>query len=499
MQLAFPRFAALFVSLLVLASLPLWPGEMLPLLDYPNHLARMYLLAHLAEQPGLQQFYEVVWRPLPNLAMDAVVPWLARLVPLALAGKLFVLATFFLIAGGVAVLQRCLFGVWSVWSCLAFLLLYNRLLLWGFLGYLFGAGLALWAFAAWIALNRRGSATRVVLGCLAALLLYFAHLMALGLYGVVVLGFEAGLLLRHRPPLTAALRALAVAGIPFLPPLALMVLGSGAAEGSVLFAQPGRKLDLIFSVFDDYNRPFDVACFLLALGGLGLCFARRWVSLAPAMAAPLVLLGLVYLAMPSQLFTAQGADRRVPLMLFLLLIAGSSWSVPRPRLARSVLAGALLLFLLRLAVVAASWQSSGRIYATLLAGLDAVPPGSRIAVAFPEGAVNVEKTPLAHLAVIAIARRQAFVPTLFAYPTQQPVAIRPDYRHLADRLPPDLLWGAFVTAAAPLDADARAALGEYDYIVFTDRFPFVLAGRSGLAPQFATPRFQLYRVLHQGS
>jgi len=499
MQLAFPRFAALFAALLSLASLPLWRGEMLPLLDYPNHLARMYLLAHLAQEPRLQQFYEVVWRPVPNLAMDAVVPTLSLLLPLALAGKLFVLATFFLITGGVAVLQRCLFGAWSVWSCLAFLLLYNRLLLWGFLGYLFGAGLALWAFAAWIALQRRGPATRVALGCLFAFLLYFAHLMALGVYGVVVLGYEAGLLLRHRPPITAALRALAVAGIPFLPPLALIVLGSGAAEGSVLFAQPGRKFDLLFSVFDDYNRPFDVACFLLFLGGLSLCLVRRWVRLAPAMAAPLILLGLVYFAMPSQLFTAQGADRRLPLMLFLLLIAASFWSVPRPQLARSVLAGALLLFLLRLAVVTLSWQASGRIYAALLSGLDAVPLGSRIAVAFPEGAVNVEPTPLAHLPAIAIARRQAFVPTLFAYPTQQPVALRPDYRRLADRLPPDRLWAAFVTGTAPLDAPAKAALGDYDYVVFTDRLPFVLADGSGLTPQFATQRFQLYRVLHQGS
>jgi hypothetical protein len=211
------------------------------------------------------------------------------------------------------------------------------------------------------------------------------------------------------------------------------------------------------------------------------------------------LLGVVYLAMPSQLFTAQGADRRVPLMLFLLLLAGSYWRAPSPRLARAVLAGAALLFVLRIAVVAASWQASGRIYAPLLSALDALPLGSRLAVAFPEGAVNVQATPLTHLPVIAIARRQAFVPTLFAYATQQPVALLPDYRRLADRLPPDILWGAFVTATAPLAAPAKAALADYDYIVFTDRLPFVLADRAGLAAQFATPRFQIYRILHPGS
>lgn len=499
MQLGFPRFATVFAILLLLAALPLGCSEMLPLLDYPNHLARMYLLAHLAQSPPLQQFYDIVWRPVPNLAMESVVPWLSLLMPLDWAGKLFVAVTFFLIAGGVAVVQRCLFGAWSAWSWLAFLLLYNRLLLWGFLGFLCGAGLALWAFAAWIALHRQGAATRLASGCFCALLLYFAHLMAWGLYGVVVLGYEVGLLLRQRPGFAAALRALALAGLPFLPPLALMLLGSSASGGVVLFAQPGRKLDLVFSVFDDYNRIFDVACFLLFLAGLGYCFARRWVRLAPEMWAPLAMLLVVYLAMPSQLFTAQGADRRVPLMLFLVLLAGSSWCLPRKRVAGVVLTAAGLLFLVRLAVVAVSWQASGRTYATLLRGLDEVPVGSRIAVAFPEGAVNVEATPLAHLTVIAIARRQAFVPTLFAYATQQPIALKPAYRRLADGLPPDLLWGAFVAGGAPLDAGARAALAEYDYVVFTDRRPFVLADRSGLVPQLATPRFQLYRIEHPGS
>ena len=51
-----------------------------PLFDYPNHLARLGLLTE-----GGDQFYRVVWAPLPNLAEDLIVPPLARLMPLEVA------------------------------------------------------------------------------------------------------------------------------------------------------------------------------------------------------------------------------------------------------------------------------------------------------------------------------------------------------------------------------------------------------------------------------
>ncbi|MGO8919098.1 MAG: hypothetical protein ACLQJR_24620, partial [Stellaceae bacterium] len=119
----FRRAALLFAALFAAAALPVLLCDTLPLFDYPNHLARMHILADFAQSPALQRYYEIAWRPLPNLAMDLVVPPLAGLLPLAWAGKAFVLLTLFLLAGGAATLNRVLFGRWSAWSCLAFLLL----------------------------------------------------------------------------------------------------------------------------------------------------------------------------------------------------------------------------------------------------------------------------------------------------------------------------------------------------------------------------------------
>src|SRR6185437_2428335 len=496
-HLGFRRFALVFAGLFAVAALPVLLCDTLPLFDYPNHLARMHVLAALAHSEWLQRYYEIAWRPLPNLAMDLLVPPLAQLMPLAWAGKLFVLLTLLLLAGGTAALHRVLFGSWSAWPCLAFLLLYSRELLWGFLNYLFGLGLGLFALALWIVLARRQASAllRIGIGALMALVLFFAHLMACGLYGVLVMGHAAGLAWRRRGAPGAALKELLVAGLPFLPALAiLLLLTPGSAGGAIAYGNPLRKIDLLFSLFDNYHRPFDVACFVLALLALLFGFWRRWLRLEPSMAGPLAALALTYLAMPTQLATASGADHRIPVMLGLVLIASSRWAAPLPKPRAFFLEAALLMYLARIGLVSASWEASDRVYARLLPQLERLPRGSRLAVAFPPEALNSQPTPLVHFPTLAIAGRDAFVPTLFAFPTQQPVALAPPYRWLADRLPPERLWSAFLGGGPPLDAAERAALRRYDRIVFVSRAPFTVPSTALLVPQFAAPRFALLGI-----
>jgi hypothetical protein len=489
------RFAALFVALFAVAALPVVRCDTLPLFDYPNHLARMHVLAAWAQSAPLQHYYEVVWRPLPNLAMDLVVPPLARLMPLAWAGKIFVAGALLLLAGGTATLYRVLFGRWSAWPCLAFLLLYSRALLWGFLNYLFGLGLGLLAFALWLVLARRGAAWRIAVGAALAFALFFAHLLAFGLYGVMVIAYAAGVAWRRRAAPRAAIAELFVAGLPFLPALAvLLLLTPGSAGGAIAYGNPLRKLDLLFSVFDNYNRPFDVACFALAVIALAVAFWRRWVRLEPTMAPVIAALAVVYVAMPSQLATASGADHRIPVLIDLVLIASSRWVLPRPRSAWLFLAAGLMLFVLRLGLVEVSWEASDRAYARLLPALDSLPEGGRLAVAFAPDAVNSQPTPLAHFPTLAIVRRDAFVPTLFAFPTQQPVALAPPWRALADALSPGRLWSAFVGGGPPLDAAERAALARYDHIVFVGRDAFSVPPAPALVPEVAAPRFALFAV-----
>ncbi len=55
-------FALLMAASVVLLA-PFSVIDILPLQDYPNHLARIHILSHLGESPTLQQYYQASWAP----------------------------------------------------------------------------------------------------------------------------------------------------------------------------------------------------------------------------------------------------------------------------------------------------------------------------------------------------------------------------------------------------------------------------------------------------
>ena len=331
-----------FALAMTLVAVPVFSTVLPPLLDYPNHLARMHLLAQ-----GGDAFYSVHWAALPNLAEDLIVPQLARLMPLDLAGKLFLVMIFAVMAGGAIWLNRVATGGWRLWPLVGFLLLYNRIFLWGFLNYLFGVGVALGGAALWLALEGRRSWLRVLSSSLVALACFFSHLAAFGFYGLVILGIEA-------EPATAELRArrwsalgrrVVIAGAQFAAP-SVLFLGNWheTAGGTISYAGVWRKADLLFSVFDNYDRAFDLACFALFLGLIGGLVWTRRLGLTRRLGWATGIVFVTYLALPSQIYGGSGADHRLPTALFLLLIAATAPRFADRRAAAAIGVGAALLW-----------------------------------------------------------------------------------------------------------------------------------------------------------
>src|SRR5437879_2616189 len=64
----------LLVVLCLVLLAPLTLADVPPLLDYPNHLARLFVLAYLPVGPVLARFYGPHWAIIPNLALDLTVP-----------------------------------------------------------------------------------------------------------------------------------------------------------------------------------------------------------------------------------------------------------------------------------------------------------------------------------------------------------------------------------------------------------------------------------------
>ena len=492
------RFWALFGLFLAFSSLPVLWTEVLPLLDYPNHLARLYLLSDERAAEQLRQYYVIDWQVVPNLAMDLLIPPLARLMPLSAAMKLFIIVSFALIAAGTALVHRAHAGRWSIWPLFVFLFLYGQIFLLGFLNYLFGLGLALVAFSCWIARERRADALRLAISSGFALALFFAHLMACALYGAMVLSYELGAALRERPRRLARLpMRLALSGIPFLPPLALLL--AMAQEHLVDRLQiPGfdEKLYWVGAVFDVYAPTFNAIS--LAILGLAACLgvATRGLVIPISMAIPLIVLSLAFIAAPHAVIGASGGvAQRLPVLIFFLLPAAVSASEALRRWMAQVAALlGLSLFVIHMALVAVQWQRADAAYAHLIAVLDLVPEGGRLATAHPEN-VSSSSLPLTHFPMLAIPRRNAFVPLLFTTPGQQIVRITSEGARLRERVLPEQLW-AMLTARTSRESEALDALRDFDVVVLFDLQPLDFKPPSFLTLVAAEPGFALFRIVH---
>src|ERR671924_2144928 len=101
-------FLASYWLLFGLSLVPVWSVQLPPLQDYPNHLARIYILTNLHNSATLQTFYQTNWGFIPNLAMDVLGPVLTTLMPIEVAGKVFISLTFLLISSGVTALHYVL-------------------------------------------------------------------------------------------------------------------------------------------------------------------------------------------------------------------------------------------------------------------------------------------------------------------------------------------------------------------------------------------------------
>ena len=153
------------------------------------------------------------------------------------------------------------------------------------------------------------------------------------------------------------------------------------------------------------------------------------------------------------------------------------------------------LFLARAAAMEVDCERADQVYPRLVALLDSVPQGGRLAVAFRSNEIGPAGIPINHLPTLAVLRRDAFVPTVFAYETQQPVILTPAARALRNTADPSELWTALMADEAG-DAQLRQALAGFDALVALDPRPFEVPATPLLVPAGIEPNFALYRIVH---
>ncbi|CAL1240816.1 hypothetical protein [Candidatus Methylocalor cossyra] len=501
-----PHFPLLLL-LSTLALLPLLLADIPPLVDYLNHIARDYILAHYRESEILPKYYRPDWAFLPNLAMDLVIVPMAELIPIDLAGKLFLAATLLLNVAGVFLLSRTLHGRIELPAYLVFFFLYHRLLLWGYLNFSFGLGLALLGFALWLRLRARPVTLRLaVFGALATVLL-LCHLFAFAVYVLFVGGYQLGATFsewRHGAFWRDRREWLLIIGQVAIPLLLFLTLSPTTDNaGAIRYGTFLQKLTSAFHVVNNYSRPLDYATFFALLGLIALGWWKRWLELARPVLWPLALGALVQLAMPETLFGSQTADSRLPIALWMLLAAGLKLkAAPRP-LARPLLLGLLTLALARLLVVGVEWRRANSTYREYLSAFDKITPGARMLSVIPlPRHPSFHHPPVNFIGCQAIIRKSVFDPFLFADHGHQPIRFTEPYLELAKVTPGPVIYydQSALTKGRKLKPEENPfrpeILHNYDYLLVLDEPLLPDFQHQGVRPIHTGNRFVLYQIEH---
>jgi hypothetical protein len=450
--LAAPTLALLppacFFASLAAFALPVALVRIPPLLDYPNHLARLWLLAGGAEKPPLSAMYAVDWSGAStNLGIDLLGVTLGRAIGAEILGKLLVAAALILPPLGAALLNRAVFTGWHWWLVGFATLAWNSTLLAGFLSFQIGLGLGLLAAATDPVIVHRVGLLRTVLvrmGLSGALFVF--HPFASAFYAVLLGGLAIGSAdaARHESQsfADAALRGVLVMGMTIAVPVGIFLIVAHAVPG-------GHAPAGVFDVWQGYtasNKALTVVSAIVTYDWrIDLCVALALWAIARLAASGALLrvhtgllvvaLGLFTLALvvPSMLAGTAFVDWRFPIMAAFSLFAAIRPGL-RSRRAEAVASCCLLLLsVARTVWIADIWRARQADVVAVEHALAPVPAGASVlpvmliainTASAPRGRYLLGQLPsYLHYPALAVPWRSAFVPTLFTARGKQPLRV----------------------------------------------------------------------------
>lgn len=402
MQLEPRRHLIAFIGLFAVAMLPLLVTPVLPLIDLYNHMARFFVLSHIAADTFLQRYYDAHWHLLPDMGVDVLATPLLAFVPPLLAAHLIVIFILAVIFGGVLYFRKTVTGQDSLLvAALLLPLLYSYILNWGFANFLLGLGFAFWAAGWWFS-HRDNPRLAVPVSCVVSILIFLTHGLAFGLYGVLVAALEVGAFLDApvRKPIDL-IRRLCLTAIQAIIPLLFLLLWMPGTKPPVetlpvvsmqtLGYPPGflgrvlKRLVPILRVEEGPAYWFDAATFAIqAVLMLFLVLCRR--VRVPLLVWPLLVAAAltVGIGVP-QLFGVSYITDRMPLFAGLCLMGVLSFRAGAWSFAERVAGGALVaVVLVRLAAVAMSWHAYDGYYREFQTVAERIPSRT-LAIGVPVG------------------------------------------------------------------------------------------------------------------
>ena len=441
-------WSVLTVLCLVLLA-PLTLADVPPMLDYPNHLARLLTLSVLPADPVFGRFYTLHWDIIPNLALDLTVPPLLRIFPVHLVGRAVAGLILLLPVLGAVAYHRALTGRLSYWPLGTVLFAYNAALLRGFLNFVASVGVALLFGAIWVAWRERRPYLAIAAAVLGAVALFFCHLIGLLFFAILIGGHELAAVLT--PPFRFARiprRIVVVLAVFAVPVVLYLISDLQGMEGAAEFRSAADKAHAALMPVMNYFWPLDLVTAALCVTIPAFCLARRWCAVpAPAALAIGVLL-MLFIGLPAEFKGTNDLDTRFIVMAACLVPAALvPIAVPR-RAAWAIGIGFLLLFGARMSVLTMAWDDWTGYLAAFRSVIAPVRPGDVVlTVRLPPRARHDLWTSVAtanrlsdgtvidsHLPALLLIEHRAWWPFLFDNRSQQPIQTRQPFRTLADRI-----------------------------------------------------------------
>lgn len=406
---------------ILLAVLPVLTQQYVPLVDYPNHVARSYIFAHYEDVASFRSLYERSFVPIPNMAADVVLGVLMLAAGADIGSRIFLALIIVLYAASVVALSKAVWGRVTWFGLPAVFLVFSSPFLYGFVNYVMSLAIAQLTLAGWLVYRRQWTVTRVVLCIAGALATYLAHLA-----GFAILGVAAGAVAldswRGDRSVRRVVRDIAPLCVPL--PLWLAFRAQGGQLGVTRWASWGEKGIGLFALVRSYHSIVDV----IVVATLALVVAmvlkhRRNVEWSRTSYIAGGALLLAFAISPIEAFTGSAVDQRFVPPALLLALLGISLRPEFPH-ARLVHVACLAAVLIRFGDIWLQWRRVDPAIQASIAVGDRLPRASRVYPVYvaPIGR-DAEKQDrgFLHVLLYSLPDRELFVPTLFAMRGQQPV------------------------------------------------------------------------------
>ncbi len=422
---------------------PIWFTGHPPLLDWPNHLARAYVLAWYAKVPEFQNAFEVRWEVLPNLGVDILGTVLLYWLPYSLANKIILSLALLLFVAGCIWVSLGFHQRVSLTTVLALYFAYNFMFLYGFMNYVLGLGLFLLAYGYWLRSEPNPSPKGVVLLAILSLACFFIHLSAF-VFLILALGTHVSASLVQRK-LTLTQIAYVAASVTLPTVLfAIYNLKYSERDNSLDLRWEGiqSKLKGFAYLFASYDFGVDVLFAGLLL--LLLLWSLRSLRVKPHWVGAVV--GFVYmlsfLAFPTAGYAGTWAiDRRfvVPAIVVTLLSVGLLHFPVRKYLLLLTLATTLVI--VRVGWIWSQWSPLSEsihqqvnLFRRVFSRGDWIYPV--VMLERQDKRSWVKQMAFGHVICYAVITRSAITPSLFAYEGQQPIRFRDPRTGYTEIFPP---------------------------------------------------------------